>query len=366
MKYKYELIGAIVFVVLVAFVVFYIVTAPTEPEEQRQGEEIVMPNLIGLDFDSALVLHSYLTFNTPNMEHSSEYERGRIMSQSVLAGRPVREGHLIDISVSMGPRLAELNNYEGGVLHIDEVLSRLQRQGFSQDKIRIQNEESFVVPSGFVIRTDPGAGTMISLDSNVTVFVSIGGMSEMTQTPDLIGLTRTQAEERAGMHDVVLVFIEEYNEHIAADRIISQSPLPMVALEKFSTVEVIVSAGPAPAKSFLIHHEVTSNRTGDFLFEHYIDGILQEDLNRTQNIGLNRVISWEVEGTGVQNLAIFITSVETSRRLLFAVYEVDFTGNTPSHRITEFNDRIFSELSVPLEPDPQPPEHEEPEPEPAD
>jgi hypothetical protein len=147
------------------------------------------------------------------------------------------------------------------------------------------------------------------------------------------------------MHDVVLVFIEEYSDTVAVDRVIEQEPRPMVPVEKFSSIEVIISAGPEPSRSFVIYHEIASNRRGDFILEYYIDGFIQHDLTRQQNIELNREIRWEVEGTDVQNYAIYITSVETGRRLRFVVYEVDFSGDAPAHRIIEFNDRIFAELS---------------------
>jgi serine/threonine-protein kinase len=312
-----------------------------------------------MDYDAVIAqFGSQLTLN-PIEEYSAEHEKRLVMRQSVLQGRPVRTGQRIDIWVSKGPQLVELNNYEGGVHQIEEVKTRLRRQGFLDANIFVRNEESSTVPSGFVIRTDPPAGSMVSLDERITVFVSYGGGNDMTQAPDLVGLTKIHAEERARMFDVIILFLEEYSDTVAIDRIISQDPAPLMPVERMSTVEVIISIGPQPSRAFTIEHDITrASITGDYVFEYYIDGNKQEHLTKTQNIGLNRRIDWTVEGTGVQRYVIFITSVETGRRLQFCEYEVDFSSAPPTRRINQLNDRIFTELDAPVvttpEPNPEP------------
>jgi hypothetical protein len=247
----------------------------------------------------------------------------------------------------MGPRLVELDNFEGGVLHIDEVRNRLSRRGFSDANISIRNEESATVPSGFVIRTDPPAGSMIELSSRITVWVSFGGGVIPTSAPDLIGLTRENAQERAHTHDVVALFIEEYHPFIEEGLVISQDPLPMVPMQQFDTIEVIVSLGPEPPGEFTISHSVSARITGDYIFEYYIDGDFQSELTRTQNMGLNRQIRWTVSGTEMHTYAIYITSVETGNRLRFCVYEVDFSGGgSPVHRQVELTGNIFTLLAT--------------------
>ncbi|MCL2698258.1 MAG: Stk1 family PASTA domain-containing Ser/Thr kinase [Oscillospiraceae bacterium] len=356
---------ASVVVIMAAWLIFTIVTNTFDDIGKQAGDEIKMPAVVGLDFDEAIALYPNLNFN-PIQEWSGEYEKGQIMRQGHLAGRDIRTGQKVDIWVSMGPQLVELNNYEGGVHHIDEVRTRLRRQGFNDANISIRNEESLNVPAGFVIRTDPSAGAMIPLDTRITVWVSFGGGNEMTQAPDLIDLTRQNAEERAKMHDVVAIFEEEYSDTVEEGIVMRQNPLPMATMTKFGTIEVIISAGPAPPKTFTILRHISDSLTGDYMFEYYIDGIRQDTSGVIQNIGLNKKIEWEAEGTDTHQLVIYITSVETGRRLQFCEYEVDFSGETPTHRVVMLNDTIFTQLSVPADPvpDPDPPPEPEPYPDP--
>ncbi|MCL2018525.1 MAG: Stk1 family PASTA domain-containing Ser/Thr kinase [Oscillospiraceae bacterium] len=345
---------ASVIVIMAAWLIYTIVT---NTFDTIGGDELIkVPSLVGEDYDAVIAQYGGSLNLVASREFSTEYERGRIMWQSVLAGREIRIGQKIDIRVSSGPEAVELNDYEGGVLHIDEVEQRLIRQGFIRANINIRHEES-TVPAGYVIRTEPRAGSMIPLDSRITVWVSFGGVNDGgTQVPDILGLTRTQAEERAKMHDVVIAFTEEYSDSVAVDRVISQDPLPMVPVDKFSTIEVVISIGPAPPKSFEINHDISrEDITGDYIFEYYIDGIRQDYLTVTQNVGLNRNINWEFEGTDVSTYAIFITSVQTGNRGQFCVYEVDFTGDEVTHRLVEINAHIFAEIDKPAETTPTEP-----------
>jgi serine/threonine-protein kinase len=344
---------ASVVVIMSAWLIYMIVTNTIDGIDQQSGPEIKMPPLVGMDFDAVIAQYPELNFNIIQ-EYSSEYDRGIIMRQSILAGRDVRTGHRIDIWVSDGPQLVELHNYEGGVHHIDEVRARLVRQGFNINNINIRNEESNHVTAGFVIRTDPSAGAMIPLDTRITVWVSFGGGNEMTQAPDLIGLSRLNAEERASFFDVIPIFEEEYSDTIEEGLVISQDPAPMMTMPMFGTIEVVISMGPQPPKVFTIQHGIGERLTGDYMFEYYIDGIRQDISGVIQNIGINKQILWEVEGTDTHGYIIYITSVETGRRLRFCEYEVDFSGDVPEHRRIMLNDTIFSQLAEPI--DDTPPE----------
>ncbi|MCL2637136.1 MAG: Stk1 family PASTA domain-containing Ser/Thr kinase [Oscillospiraceae bacterium] len=354
---------ASVVVIMAAWLIFTIVTNTFTIFDEQGGVEVKMPGLVGENYDDMVLLYPNLTFN-PIQEYSNEYEKGQIMRQGHLAGRDIRTGQRVDIWVSMGPQRVELNNYEGGVRHIDDVRAGLRRQGFADANISIRNEESLNVPAGYVIRTDPSAGEMIPLDTRITVWVSFGGGNEMTQAPDFITLTRETAEERARMYDVVAIFEEEYSDTIEEGIVIRQNPLPMATIQKFGTIEVVVSAGVAPPKTFAISHNLAASLTGDYMFEYYIDGFRQDISGVIQNIGLNKQILWEVEGSEKHSVVMFITSVETGRRLQFFEYEIDFTGETPVSREISLNSRIFTELSVPADPTPDPDPEPQPDPDP--
>jgi len=333
---------ASVFVIIAAWLIYSIVSRTIiDTAEGDNGKEISMPNLIGMDYDEAIAQYPDLNINA-EQEYSSEFLKGQITYQSVSARRSIRASQQIDIRVSKGPQLIELNNYEGGVLHIDEVTKRIKNQGF---QLRTKGDESDTVPMDYVIRTEPPAGTMLEMGSVVTVWVSYGGGELMTNVPDFIGITKTRAEEHAKMYDIILIINEDYSDTVEIDRIIEQSIPPITSVPINTTVEVTVSLGPRPEKEGKISKSILSDRKGDFIFEHYIDGVLQEALTRRQNIELNKNIIWEFNNTGVHTYAIYITSVATGKRALFCEYEFDFTGPETVSKELQLNKSIFTDIS---------------------
>lgn len=340
---------ASVFVIMAAWLIFQIVTGTFGKMSDDAGQEVRMPNLMHQDIDEVRLLYPFLNLRV-EQDYSSEHARNIIIYQSVPVNRIIRSNQFIDVTISMGPQLVELDNYT--MTHIDEVSRRIDNRGLNMSLMYDVDE---TVPQGFVIRTDPVPGTMVEFGKTIVVVVSLGsGGGEMTQVPDLFNrnLTRAQAEERAAMYQVTLVFLEEYNTEVGIDRVISQDPAPMTQVERWSIVEVTISLGPRPEREGEILYAINEGRTGDYIVEHYIDGFLQEELTKIQNIELNREIRWNFEGEGIQKYAMYFTSVATGRRAMFVEYEFDFTGYEVKKTLLHVNNRIFNELSRPLEPAP--------------
>ena len=107
--------------------------------------------------------------------------------------------------------------------------------------------ESFdeTVKKGLVISTDPGAGTEVGRNTDVTVTVSKG--PERYAVPKLLGSTRTEAEAR--LSDVKLVLgktSEAYDEKVPAGQILRVTPKEGTPLKRGAAVAIVVSKGRQP------------------------------------------------------------------------------------------------------------------------
>jgi len=110
-------------------------------------------------------------------------------------------------------------------------------------------------------------------------------------------------------------------------------------------VGAIGSPPPKTMNTFTFSYDVSTNRTGIFIFEYYVDGVIQSHLTQTQDVGIEKEMRWIVEGTGVHKYSLYITSVETEKRAMFYEHEVNFTTDPPTSTQINFNDRIFTEIS---------------------
>jgi hypothetical protein len=95
------IITAVIFAAVAAWLIYMFYIPPCGCSYREPYDGITMPAFIGMSFDEVVEQYPDLFLN-PIEEYSAEHEKGIIMRQSVLPGRPIRETHKIDIWVSLG------------------------------------------------------------------------------------------------------------------------------------------------------------------------------------------------------------------------------------------------------------------------
>ncbi len=106
------------------------------------------------------------------------------------------------------------------------------------------DEFSETVPKGLVIRADPPQGDQVRKDSTVTLVVSKG--QERYAVPSVVGLTQEAARAKLnGTNLTVGDVTQEYDETIAAGKVISQNPVTG-EVKRDTPVALVVSKGRQP------------------------------------------------------------------------------------------------------------------------
>ena len=147
----------------------------------------VVPNLSGkspkeasaiLDQENLKVLVDSVSRFSPTIP------AGAVLYQSPVAGRRVKEGRTVHLTLSSGPRSMAIPDLRGKSLAQAKI--SLHRLELLEGKIsQIANKQ---VPRGVVIRTQPKAGTPSHQGMRVDIFVSGGSASGKQHLPDMSGL----------------------------------------------------------------------------------------------------------------------------------------------------------------------------------
>lgn len=330
---------ATAFVIMTAWLIHTIVTENFEVIESQSGEEVKMPSLVGMTWDE--VLAQYNDYNLiPVTQYSSEYEKNVVMDQSVMPGRTIRKNQEVEVVVSNGPKLVEIDDYSNK--HIDDVIAMLKKQDLNYEIIRTEDDE---VAQDFVVKTSPAAREFVEVGTTVTCYVSLGKSNESTAVPNMVNLSLASAQMRAEEYDILLTIIYEPSKEVEEGRVIRQTPEPTTRVDKNSLVEIVVSGGGDAVRDSKIRFSLGGNAAGEFIFKYYIDGTLQEDMTETRDLSLTENIEWEFSGSGVHEYAIRVISVDTGAEGLLVNYEVDFTVDPPAkdHHGT-FNSKVFKQL----------------------
>ena len=176
-------------------------------------------------------------------EYSNDYAAGHVYKQSPVAGRTVREGQSVTLTVSLGIHyvtVPDLTNYvqaDGEQQLKDLGVSVLVTQAVDES-----------VAAGSIIRTDPAAGSQVAAGTTVVIYVSRPQVATTTKVPSLIGMNVNDARTLLVQNHLGLGSqSEEYSDQ-PAGTVLSQNPAAGTTAKLNSRVNVVVSAGAAPVQ----------------------------------------------------------------------------------------------------------------------
>ncbi len=216
--------------------------------------QITVGNFIGQTYSETFKndLESQFYRVKLRMVHDSSYAENTIIGQVPDAGvkRKVVEGKQycdIELKVSMGAQMIKLKDYT--ISEWRTVESELKSLGLIVRKDDTTTEYNSTVPEGYVIRTEPIAGTEIRAGDTVTLYVSRGEEIEYTIVPYFIGYDETAALDVLAESELSLGYVTyEYSDEYAAGIIMKQGRSAYIEVPKTVTeIDFVVSLGPKPA-----------------------------------------------------------------------------------------------------------------------
>ena len=172
-------------------------------------------------------------------EYSNDYAAGYVYKQSPVAGRTVREGQSVTLTVSLGIHyvtVPDLTNYvqaDGEQQLKDLGVSVLVTQAVDES-----------VAAGSII---PAAGSQVAAGTTVVVYVSRPQVATTTKVPSLIGMNVDDARTLLVQRKLGLGSQTEQYSDQPVGSIISQNPGEGASAKLNTRVSVVVSAGPEPA-----------------------------------------------------------------------------------------------------------------------
>ncbi len=165
--------------------------------------------------------------------YDDKVKKGVIISQDIAVGNTLKPGSTINFTVSDGPHMVEIPDIRGEESRVAEVY--ITNAGLVPEILR---ENSETVGKGLVIRTEPEIFEMVKPDTVVKVYVSTGPKLEKVRVPNLIGMTRIEAENAILKSNLTIGKI--LPEGIISDvaRVIKQYPLPDTEHDEYTAVEL--------------------------------------------------------------------------------------------------------------------------------
>ncbi|NMN00853.1 serine-threonine protein kinase [Bifidobacterium sp. DSM 109958] len=193
-------------------------------------------------------------------EDSATIEKDKVTRTDPAAGSAAAKGSTITIYTSNG--MTTVPDWTGKTQ--SEVTSDLKNYNFTPV---IQNEASDTVAAGSVTRTSPAAGTKVSQDESITIYISTG--KAKVTVPNVVGKTVAQAKSQLGDYQISFSGPSDDGATVSAQSLSAGSQVDKGATITLTTqaaeitVPNVVGKTVAQAKSQLSQFDVSVSGASD-------------------------------------------------------------------------------------------------------
>lgn len=280
----------------------------------KTSDEIVLPNFVGKIYASDIEGNSEyadLTFEITYGNVPSK-QPGEVLRQTPAAGMTVKKGKTVSLTV----------NGEAEQIVVEDVKGYKQQDAYDALKAlnlspKIQAVADDDTAVGYVVKTDPAAGSTVSTGTTVTIYVSSGPSTESAVIPNIVGYQYSAAKEE--LEAAGFVVTAEYDDESDKDEntVLSVSPNEGEKAKKGSVVTVTVSSGKGAQKDVYYDIPLPGGVSDDLTMKIYVDGTLVE--TRTVNPSTSPYSNMTFTGKGRANLVITLNDQQ------YITAEIDYT-----------------------------------------
>lgn len=280
----------------------------------KTSDEIVLPKFVGKIYASDIEGNSEyadLTFEITYGNVPSK-QPGEVLRQTPAAGMTVKKGKTVSLTV----------NGEAEQIVVEDVKGYKQQDAYDALKAlnlspKIQAVADDDTAVGYVVKTDPAAGSTVSTGTTVTIYVSSGPSKESAVIPNIVGYQYSAAKEE--LEAAGFVVTAEYDDESDKDEntVLSVSPNEGEKAKKGSVVTVTVSSGKGAQKDVYYDIPLPGGVSDDLTMKIYVDGTLIE--TRTVNPSTSPYSNMTFTGKGRANLVITLNDQQ------YITAEIDYT-----------------------------------------
>ena len=320
------IVAAVVFVAVIVGVIYlvkgkransgsgFLSFLPGFSTSSTTSDEIVMPKFVGMIYDTDIKDnpdYADLTFEITYGNVPSK-QPGEVLRQTPAAGMTVKKGKTVSLTV----------NGEAEQVVVEDVKGYKQQDAYDALKAlnlspKIQAVADDDTAVGYVVKTDPAAGSTVSTGTTVTIYVSSGPSTESAVIPNIVGYQYSAVKEE--LEAAGFVVTAEYDDESDKDEntVLSVSPNEGEKAKKGSVVTVTVSSGKGAQKDVYYDIPLPGGVSDDLTMKIYVDGTLIE--TRTVNPSTSPYSNMTFTGKGRANLVITLNDQQ------YITAEIDYT-----------------------------------------
>ena len=280
----------------------------------KTSDEIILPNFVGMIYDIDIKDnpdYADFTFEITYGNVPSK-QPGEVLNQNPVASMPVKKGKTVLLTVNGEAEQVVVEDVKG--YEKQDAYDALKALNLSPKMQAVADDDTAV---GYVVKTDPAAGSTVSTGTTVTIYVSSGPSTESAVIPNIVGYQYSTAKEE--LEAAGFVVTAEYDDESDKDEntVLSVSPNEGEKAKKGSVVTVTVSSGKGAQKDVYYDIPLPGGVSDDLTMKIYVDGTLIE--TRMVNPSTSPYSNMTFTGKGRANLVITLNDQQ------YITAEIDYT-----------------------------------------
>jgi eukaryotic-like serine/threonine-protein kinase len=195
-----------------------------------------VPDVVGQKANDAIEKLTAAGFVVNGQPVLSDKDKGTVVAQDPAGGASEANGATVWVNISQGSGTAAVPSLMG--LSADVAEDQLAQLGLTGVKMTVPSS----APEGTVVAQDPAPGTKAGAGTEVNYNVSDGSQTETVDVPDLIGLSRSNAQTQLNQLGLAYTVYVVPSDETEGD-VVAQDPKGGTAVAVGSNVHFNVSGG---------------------------------------------------------------------------------------------------------------------------
>lgn len=307
------LTGITVAFMIVAIIFLLGIMAIVRPFEEVDDTQA--PNLVGMSIEDAKKQYSGFDIVVESSAFHDLYDKDVIYYQNVNPGMTVKVGSKIKVKISSGVQSFSLSDYTN--FEENQVYAILADNDIEFTTITDYNDD---VPKGYVIKTEPGADTVVDSGTVVIIYVSMGPKTTYAEVPNVLGYKLSDAKLMLNAAGIKIGSVTRVESTQAGTVILSQSINAGTQVQKGTTIDLVIAQERDSEENTVTLDIPLPSENRSVQLEAFVNGspAAAETLNPYM------ASSWTVEltGEGISTVSIYYDDK------LYRAYSVDFTDCT--------------------------------------
>ncbi len=307
------LTGITVAFIIVAILFLIGIMAMVRPFEEVP--DTTAPNLVGMDIEEAKKQYSKFNIEVESSAFHDSYDKDVIYYQNVKPGMTVKEKSTIKVKISSGVQSFSLTDYTN--FEENQVYAILTDNDIEFTTITEYNDD---IPEGYVIKTEPGADTVVDSGTVVIIYVSMGPKTTYATVPNVLGYKLNDAKLMLNSAGIKIGSVTRVDSTQAGSVILNQSLSAGTQVQRGTTIDLVIAMErDSEANSVTLDIPLPSDNRSVQL-EAFING----SPAAAETINPYMMSSWTVTltGEGINTVSIYYDDK------LYRAYSVDFTDCT--------------------------------------